>query len=299
MSASFIADVPFYLRANDIVKHVLNIDSRFRSPDPTSTTSDFYFRLLTPVRNVLRIRITSIEFPNNYYNFSLLRRNVAIHVIIPGPTGVNMNVRISDGNYTVQEMIDALLQKLTPIMPNISIRFSGVTGKFTFTWDSPFILDTRCFDGQTYDRLYDYGLGFNLGFSRGVFDAVTDVSGYTVVSDQTAFFAGDSYVFLKINDFDCVRQTVVGNDFTALAKIVVNQPKDSMAFDDYASQHAKEVTFHNPYDLTRFRIQLLDAYGNEVDMGSSQFSFSMEVLEVRNLSLYNTIRDSFADSWKV
>jgi hypothetical protein len=104
-------------------------------------------------------------------------------------------------------------------------------------------------------------------------------------------------VFLKVNDFDCVRQTVTGNDFKALAKIIVTQPKDYMNFDDYASQHAKEVTFPAPYDLSRFRVQLLDPYGNLIQMGSSQISFSLEVLEVKNLSLYNTLRDSFAAEW--
>jgi hypothetical protein len=117
------------------------------------------------------------------------------------------------------------------------------------------------------------------------------------VSDQLAYFAGDPYVFLKINNFDCVRQTIGKNDFTALAKIVIREPKDYMTFDDYASNHAKEVTFPAPTDLSRFEIQLLDPYGVNIDMRSSQFSFSLEVLEVRNLSLYNMIRDAFATSW--
>jgi hypothetical protein len=299
--SSQLTDVPFCLRANDIVKHVLNIDSRFRTPDPSSTTSNFYFRLLTPVRNVLRIRITSIEFPNNYYSFTALRRNTILRIQLPGPPAGTITVRIPDGNYLVADMITVLSDYLTPLMPNISITFNTVTGAFSFSWDKPFILNTLCSNDETYDRPYDYGLGFNLGFSRGFFNAVLDptTSTYTVTSDQRAYFAGDCYVFLKINNFDCVRQTVNGNDFTALAKIVVNQPKDNMNFDDYASQHAKEVTFTAPYDLTRFKIQVLDAYGEEVDMNSSQFSFSMEVLEVRNLNLYNTIRDSFADGWKV
>jgi hypothetical protein len=47
----------------------------------------------------------------------------------------------------------------------------------------------------------------------------------------------------------------------------------------------------------RFKIQLLDPYGNQVDMETTNFSFSMEVLEVRNLRLYNVIRDAFATKW--
>jgi len=164
--------------------------------------------------------------------------------------------------------------------------------------------DPNCQDtNATYDRPFDYGLGYNLGFSRGIHQTTTDVSDGSgnlyVVSDQLAYFAGDPYVFLKVNNFDCVRQTTVTNDFTALAKLVVREPKDYMSFDDYAGQHAKEVTFPAPYDLNRFEIQLLDPYGDRIEMQSSQFSFSLEVLEVRNISLYNTIRDAFAAKWTV
>jgi hypothetical protein len=72
-------DVPFQLQATDIKKHILNVDSRFREAGGSS--SDFYFRLLSPVKNVLRIRITSIEMPNNYYLFSKIRRNVTLRIM--------------------------------------------------------------------------------------------------------------------------------------------------------------------------------------------------------------------------
>ncbi|NDE18241.1 hypothetical protein EBZ80_25320, partial [bacterium] len=52
--------VPFQLRANDVVKHVINVDSRFRDTPGQSRSTDYYFTLLAPVRNVLRIRITSV-----------------------------------------------------------------------------------------------------------------------------------------------------------------------------------------------------------------------------------------------
>ena len=67
-----------------------------------------------------------------------------------------------------------------------------------------------------------------------------------------------------------------------------------MTFDDYASHHAKEHVFPSPVDLTRFKVEVVDAYGNTMDLCSSQFSFSLELLEVRNASLYMSIRDSLA-----
>ena len=294
-----LEDLPFALHANDIVKHIINIDSRFRVPMEGSSASNFYFRLPTPIRNVLRIRVTSIEFANNYFIFSAYRRNVTFWVTFGSPA-VTASVVIPDGNYTVDALVNAINDLFgASALSWLSLGFNAITGEFTFTGSQTFSLNTECGSTDTYNREFDYGLGYNLGFGRGIFDAV-DVSGGTVfaaVSNQSAYFAGDPYIFLKVNDFECVRQTVHGYQFTALAKIILTQAKDYMNFDDYTGHHAKEVTFPNPYDLTRFKIQLLDPYGQRLQMDSSQISFSLEVLEVRNLSLYNTIRDAFATRW--
>jgi hypothetical protein len=261
-----------------------------------STASNFYYTLLSPVRNVLRARITSIEFPNNYPVFTAARHNVSFQVLyLVAGNPMTYKVVIPDGNYTAGDMETAINADLAAAgLTWLSVLFNPVTGGFTFTAEGVgagyFGIDTR---SDSYDRPFDYGLGYNLGFSRKLFKSNAS-SPFVVTSDQCANFAGDNYVFLRLNDWACVRQTVGDNDFTAMAKIVIREPKNYMSFDDYASQHAKEVTFPNPTDLTRFKVQLLDPYGELMDLCSSQFSFSVEVLEVKNPSLYNMIRDSLA-----
>jgi hypothetical protein len=308
-------DIPLELRANDIVRHIINIDSRFRQNPTGTTSSNFYFRLQEPVKNVLRIRITSIEFPNNYPVFTAARRNIAIRIIY-GMSPDTAILTIPEGNYSACEMVTALTAAITAVgLTWLTVDFDPVTGLFTFTGTQKFALDPGY---KSFDRPFDYGLGFNLGFSLKTHIATGSGTKWTVVSNQCAYFAGDQYVFLKVNNFGCVsskisvvpvsilknapdlnntpysKDTVNEQTITALAKIVLKDPKNYMTFDDYASQHAKEVTFTSPTDLTRFHIQVLDAYGNLLDLCSSQFSFSMEVLEVRNSSLYNTIRDSIS-----
>jgi hypothetical protein len=307
-----LRDFPFELNASDIVKHIIAIDSRFREVESTATSSNFHYRLLTPIRNVLRVRITSIELPNNYHIFSKYRRNVTMKINY-GST--SRTVIIPDGNYLADGMIAELNTTIQAFAPWLTAFFDTNSGQFSFyatdNPSTPFSIDTACVgmkqsDGLcqevdvTYDRPFDYGLGYNLGFSRKIHTSIPDPdvsSAQYVISDQMAYFAGDPYVFLKINNFDCVRQTIGKSNFTALSKIVIREPKDYMTFDDYAGNHAKEFTFPAPTDLSRFHIQLLDPYGNNINMGSSQFSFSIEVLEVRNLSLYNMIRDAFATGW--
>lgn len=306
MTSLRFKDIPFELQATDIKKHILNVDSRFREPGSGGSASDFQFRLLSPVKNVLRIRITSVELPNNYYIFSSKRRNVVIRIFYGVDLASSAVIKIASGNYSAFEMVDALNKALRAKgLPWLSVYYNLVTSAFTFIGNRVFALDTALLttppSSLTWPRPCDYGLGYNLGFSYGIFDSSDpDASGNrTITSDQLPYFAGDTYMFLKINDFDCVRQTIRGSDFTALAKIVVKEPKNYMSFDDYSSQHAKEVVFPTPQDLSRLQVQLLDPYGEILQMGSTNVSFSIEVLEIMNLSLYNTVRDAFAIGWKV
>lgn len=301
-----ITTLPFSVRATDIVKHIVNVDSRFRDTPQLNTQSNFYFTLLSPIRNVLRIRITSVEFPNNYYIFTATRKNTTITILYT-KAGVSMaaTIVIPDGNYNAADMLSILgtaiasNTDLTNLL-KLKVTFNGSTGQFTFSSDISFTVDTAT---GGYDRPFDYGLGYQLGFSRGLHDSI-GTGPYTVSSDGCANFAGDNYLFLQINDLNCVTNTVSVYDtswlqsrrqqhsFSALAKIILRQPKTYMAFDDYAGQHAKEFVFTAPADLTRLHIRVLDAYGEEIGLCTNQFSFSVEVLEVRNLAVYDAIRDS-------
>jgi hypothetical protein len=288
--------IPQELRANDIRRHIINIDSQFREDPLGSTTSDFYFRLLNPVKNVLRVRVTSIEFPNNYKFFTSMRRNVSFNATLGSTT---RTITVADGNYTAGDMEAALQEAMdiafTPA-GTVTVTWDEITGRFTFTaGPNTFSIGFPSGSNTYYNRPFAYGLGYYLGFSyNGGAAHVSTVSGgiNILISDTCANFAGDPYVFLKVNDFDCVVQNVGENDFNALAKIVLREPKNYMSFDDYASQHIKEVVFQNPRDLARFRIQVVDPYGEPVDMCSAQISFSMEVLEIQNHTLYDTVRDS-------
>ena len=311
MPSANILDIPLPLRTNNITKHIVNVDSRFRDSPATSTPSDFHLTLANTVRNVLRVRITSIEFPNNYHIFTDKRKNVSFQILyentLPTLTVFNksFDIVIPDGNYSADEMVVLINDILSggPLQW-LSVAFNENTGSFTFTGENPFSINTEF---GSRNRPFDYGLGFNLGFTRkhhnSIFKSGEKV--WTVTSDWCAYFAGDAYFFLRLNDYGCVRQTIqiydaTGNkridatQFNALAKVIIRDPKNYMTFDDYASCHAKEYVFPNPIDLSRLHVQALDPYGNVMDLCSAQWSFSIEVLEVKSSSLYNVIRDSIS-----
>jgi hypothetical protein len=299
--AADMRDIDTELRARDVARHIINIDSMFRESPESSTSSDYYFRLLTPIRNVLRVRVTAIEFPNNYPFFTEARRNMTIGIAIVSSPGIIYNISIPTGNYSAGDMTD-ILNSSTASFVDLSgmlWRWNDNSGKFSVSGPNQFAL---CLPSNTtsllyYPREFGYGLAYYLGFTYNrasphlsKYDSST--TSWKLSSDQCANFAGDSYVFLKINDFDCVTQTTEENDFTALAKIVIREPKNYMSYDDYGSQHIKEVVFHNPRDISRLKIQILDPFGDPVEFCGAHMSFSLELLEIRNQSLYESVRDS-------
>lgn len=293
-------DLPLELRANDIRRHIISIDSQFRENPRGSTAGDFWWHLVAPIRNVLRVRITSVELPNNYKFFTAERKFTTLNIIRDVSS---YEIIVPNGNYTVGDMIDELETGIAAYsdLSGMTFNFSEITGKFTICSPFPFTLDPV---SGGHIRPFNYGLGWFMGFSYGLHDAVETGVGtgdYCLSSDGCADFAGDNYLLLKVNDFDCVVHTVAvyseglpaqENAITALAKLVLREPKNYMTFDDAGNQHIKEVVFQNPRDLLRFHIQLLDDFGDVIDMCSSQFSFSLEVMEVLNPSLFDAVRDS-------
>lgn len=294
--------LPIELRANDIQKHLISIDSRFRQ-NPTSTaSSDYYIRLHTPIKNVLRIRMTSFEFPNNYPFFHSGRSNVTIRILyMSGGAGGAVRtavITIPDGNYSAADLQAVLVSECQKAgLSWITITFNYATGGFAFLGTKYFGIDTMY---DSIDRPFDYGLGYYLGFMRNFYKSSLstdpeDPSGsYKLKADFCASFDGDSYIFVKINEYDCVQHYTDTTSIHAFAKIILREGKSNMAFDDYGSDIAKEIVFKSPQNISRLHVQILDVYGEKIELVGTNHSFTLEVLEIQNMTLYNSIRESLA-----
>ena len=293
-----MTDIPAELRANDIRQYILHIDSRFREAGLQSSAGDFYFRPIAPLKNILRVRVVSMEMPYSYPFFVSGRRNVS--VIVDWSSGPTV-LMIPDGNYTAAELAVALNDAAAISgLSWLSVAYVATQNRYLFSGGTTaFSIDTAT---ATYDRPFDYGLGYYLGFRRGIWAAIADGSGnYSLVGSGCAIVGGDNYLFLKINDFDCLRQTVAMttpttapsvNEFTALAKVRLRADRNDVAYDDYAGGIRREVVFQNPRDIARLHVQVLDAYGSIVDLCTAEFSFALEVLEIQSSALFDSVRDS-------
>jgi hypothetical protein len=276
----------------DVKTHVINVDSRFRSFTGSTATntydesksSNFVFRPARAYKNIVSIKLSSLEFPNVMYTFSASRENITIGISKP-PGNPYVNFTISPGNYPdAATLATAVEDAIQVTYPTFSIVYEPITSKITISDANPFDMD---FTPSTITLPFDNGLGHYLGFRNLEYTA--GASSYTAESCPDIY--GDTYIYLAVNDYSVIEhQDFNHTSFGALAKIQLNVPKNTMIFDQLNTT-TKEYFFQQPTNISQLRVRLLDAYGRELDLLGMNFSVTLELKEVVNHALYEKMRE--------
>lgn len=288
------------LYEKNIKTHVVNVDSRFRT-DSTDPSTDFTFRLLKQMKNIISLRISSIEFPNTYYTFSKARQNTTF-LLYYNKTSLDTKlsqkiVSIPDGNYSPEELVDTLNEIL--IDNPVSISYNPIKGKILFDSQYYFEIDILGTDLSFSKRKYDNGLGYNLGLrqkaSSGLLQAIKEISTLQIYKlEGTAIVdtIDNNYIFISLEpDWKVVmNQTRDRELHHSFAKVIINVPKGSVLYDNGANTITKEYWFQQPTDVTIIPVRISDPYDQTIDLAGMDFSFSLEMKEVRNAALHELIR---------
>lgn len=269
----------------DTRRRVINIDSRYREDYINSTPTDFKFTLMEPIKNVTKIRLLTAEIPNTEYTFSATKKNLNI-VIQPldssGNIQTSINITIGEGNYTAANLVDEIAQyfidntvSLTALGLTPSITLGDFSGKVTIS------MGKKCnfIFGTGFDRPFDFGLGYNLGFRKKYYLNVQSVTAEAIIN-----ILGDNYYLLQLDDYGYVQHKAWYKEtIRAFAKIPINQDKNIMIFDDLGEQVIREHVFPSPIDIYYFnKVRICDSYGNPVDLQGMQISLALELTEIIN-----------------
>jgi hypothetical protein len=301
----------------DIKTIVLNIDSRFRaysvpnlSPHvPVFTLSPpneqansykpsdpahYVMQTHTPIRNVYSVKLTSVEFPNVFYEFDKsLYVNTELNITIGGTTTL---IAIPDGNYSTSNSLASTLQaSLNDSLSDFTVFRDPISNRITIThtgvFDITFVTRiTNSITGQVVNSTNPYknGLGYYLGFSQTNYTGLTS---YTAELIPT--IVANNYVYLVLNDWNVVQHQSYNNaHFSAFSKLLITGPKNTLFFDTASSNSTtKEIFFQQPIDITRIEMQLLDPYGNQLNLRGADFSITLEIKQILNMSLFEKLRE--------
>jgi len=293
------------VNSNDLRKHLLNIDSRFRKSYLEPPT-DFLYQFAHPYKNVIKARVASVEIPIGFYNFSRAKKNTMFRIDATDYTG-NMHflqVTIPDGDYTPESLVETIQGQFNGIRDMYGLFFritlNPLNRKVTISHDGSG--PPPCPPGPTHypvnygltfmmvgleDRQFDFGLGYNLGFCKQFYCVC---SPFSVTGESLINTCGDTYFLLGIDDYYTVEHKTSDDYIQCLAKILVKRDNNGIIFDDGYTVLSNDIIFPRPVDLKQVRVRLLDMYGTPIDIHCMNFSISLEITEVMNVQMYDSYR---------
>jgi hypothetical protein len=289
--------------------------------DPTTA---FTYKLEHTYKNVIRMRVASVEVPNMFYAFT--KKNNCFTVKAFDITGIarTVTIVIKEGNYTSEEIIAEIQAKLDENIRNpfgifMSISLDTINAKVTITNNGvsaypvtspnpfptasakPFILDF-CSCSPVKNRPQNWGLGYNLGYRHKQYKVTTKslappvppapaLEIYSQTGEACIDVVTDTYMLLSINDLHAVEHRTTETYIQCLAKIIIREQKHMVVYDDGATLMSNEIIFPSPTDVKILNVKLEDPYGDIIDLCGMNFSISLEITEVLNTKLYDFYRN--------
>jgi hypothetical protein len=338
-STNFDDKSKFSVRYNkDVRLNTFNVDSRFRAyvnpgvlgnnlavnqptdftrsafnPTAVSSASHFVFRIRRQLKNAISVKLSSLELPNTFANFSNARGNTSFGIRVHGDadyTIVNIDSDSVPEYYPNAKLLaDAIQTQLIKLHTDYESIFTQAD-KFTCTVNEQgYIVIGSTYlaaneeDIITYD--FDFGytpievplfdpLGVLMGFKTG--QTLYQNKRIDTTKSLTATYLPDlntdDYIYISINDYSTVvPQTINDTYFTVFAKIPVTVDKGQIIFDNDSNNSTnKTYRFLLPSNLQQLEIQLLDRAGQELTFDGN-FSMTLEVEEILNQSLYEKMRE--------
>lgn len=282
------------LYPTEVKTWVLNIDSRFRDQAQSVSSTDFFIRLPRTYKNVIVLKLSSVELPNTWYAFSDAR----------GDTSFKINtsdVTIPEGNYDPATLSTTLQSSISSAgFPNIDVSWSMHTGKmsiyadpssgpnFELHFQSAQSCGNAPIKSSSSYTPYSAGLGYMMGFTAPNYSGNNTYTGENVIDTLR-----DNYVLLQLPELEMMMDsyTYGGASVRAFAKIIVDVDKNALIYVNAGDAITRNITFPQPTNLAGFRVRLVDAYGNPIQL-NADFSFTLEIQEVVSTKVYEKYRNN-------
>jgi len=279
-----------------------SLDTRF-ADSRTSTNSEFRVTVPTPIKNVMRIRLSSIEIPLVEHVFSAERGNVAFTMTMmqfspPYNTTQYTVGPIKDGNYTISTLCSAVQTALCLINSNFSVNADPISGfvtiqntavEFTINFNSP--------NPEIAGRSTHWGLGYYLGFRSRIVTGTYNNLVYVVNGTSTIIVTPNPYYILELRCPDSVvtlYHRVSNNAYVeGFAKLILKGNSYQIQLDDGSNLLRKEMTFLAPVTIPYFQVRLSDPWGVQINMLNNDWSLSLEITEVMNSKTYGELSRTY------
>lgn len=291
--SSFVNSVaPGNLNSIKRITHTLNLslNTCFRNNYYNTNPCDFQIVIPTEIKNVVSMRLASIEIPNAWYLFSNLKKNNEFEIEINNNGTITKYViRIPEGNYDDQTLPDYL---------NTTYFYLATKTELDLTFIK-FEIDQYSFKSRfKLTGLYPDNFCFTMNFMNINVTNIMNTMGWTVgfrlatyknivnqIESEGIFDGGgDRYIFVSIDDYQynnnslnivCFDNSVMEKNI--IAKIPMVNGKLSMIIDDNSAPLTKTRRYNGPVNLRNLYIRIMDQYGYIIELNHMDYSFTLEL----------------------
>ena len=294
---------------------VASVDTLFRTNYSTTSSTNFAYTLPESIRNVVSMRLASIEMPNMINMFSSLNKSNTFVLRLYNVTGEadkSVTITIPNGSYMTDAMaltMNNLLQTegggaefiIFEILASSKTVFrTRNVGEGSSPYDNPSTHLSPNFrfeiDFAVEGKLLSSTAGWNLGFRNALYE-----TGATVVNQETgetnfnyflsesSYGSGvDNYLFLEVDDFhnNFQTDTVISTNATSylgkniLARVIMNGGAFTIIQNSGNDGMFKKREYLGPVRIEKLHFRLLNKYGEVVDLTHNDFSFSLEFITI-------------------
>lgn len=267
----------------------LNLNSCFRNNYFQSNPCDFLYILPVEIKNVLSMRLASIEIPNAWYLFSKLQKNnickIDIHI---NKVKTSHEICIADGNYDNESLQNYLnTTYLCDSETKTELRYLKFTidqinskSCFQKTEDAPNNMIFSLIFLEDVNQNMMITLGWVLGYRSPNYLHIKDAKQSEGLFDG----GGDRYIYVALNDYQynsnsanlvTFDKNILNEDI--IAKIPMINGKLCLIIDESNNALTKTRKYNGPVNISRFNIKILDKFGNCIDLNHMDYSLTIEM----------------------
>ena len=269
------------LKRKTIAQTVI-LNSLFREDYKNTKSTDFSLVLPYQFKNVLSVRLSSIQLPNVLYCFSKAKMNNLFYISEcgDGPTASGP-IMLPDGNYSLSQLATTLQKEINEQLdidpPRFEVLAHETTQKISImnnrnVFSMNFLKDVESID-------FNSTLGWILGFRQ------IQYHGSAVYTSEAVYNSvASDYIYFILNDFNnsqsqnilaMYSKSYIGNNILAMIPLTSNS--FHICFDNGSDFIEKKREYFGPVNLQRLKIELRNQYGELLDLNCMDFSFSLEV----------------------
>lgn len=268
----------------------LHLNTCFRDHYYDSNPCAFNYNFPNEIKNIVSLKLVSIEIPNAWYLFSHLKKNnrFKIEMSICGKCFV-FNIVVPDGNYDSETLICYLNKTyFCDSGTNTNLKYLKISineHNFKTMFElvnepPPKTMYSLHFTEKTTDNMMET-FGWILGFRLAKYLKIVDC----LQSEGLFDGGGDRYIFFSLNDYqynknesNVVYFEGASMDEDILAKIPMLNGKLCLVISDNGTNaYTKLRRYNGPITLSKIHVKVLDKFGDIIDFNNMDFSFTLEL----------------------